>query len=132
MKAFRQLNVLIVDDDASDLKIFKRIFEAEGYFVQGCSDAPACMRALESMAFDVALLDQNMPGTDGVELLKSIKAVNPKLAVVIITNHADPKKKAEALRAGAADYLTKPVFPRKILDIIRKSAPARPDNSDKI
>ena len=110
MEATRtQPRVLVVDDDQSALDSLRQILEREG-FVVGCeSSAEAGLEALRSEDYVVVLSDLRMPGMDGMDLLKTIKASRPDTEVVIMTAFGTIEKAVEAMREGAYDFVTKPL-----------------------
>jgi DNA-binding NtrC family response regulator len=107
-------NILIVDDDADTLKILSRILEAGGHSVSSARNAVEAMARLGEEEFPLVLTDLVMPGTDGLELTRQIRRENPETAVMIITAFASIETAVEAMRAGALDYITKPIIPEEL------------------
>src|SRR3989304_2435056 len=100
--------VLVVDDEEEIRKILSKILEKEGFKV---ITAPDGQQALEKICFDTpdaVLLDVRMPGLDGMEVLKKIKAIDDNLPVGLVTAYADTHQAVEAMKEGACDYLAKP------------------------
>ncbi|HOI66099.1 MAG TPA: response regulator transcription factor [Thiomonas arsenitoxydans] len=108
--------VLIVDDHALVGAGLVRMLEAEGLQPHWCGDTAAALDALRDAAWQVVLLDVSLPGGDGLDLLKRIKATHPRLPVLMLSMHAEH---LFALRGGAAGYLTKDSAPDVLLDAIR-------------
>jgi DNA-binding NtrC family response regulator len=101
--------ILVVDDEASARTALAEILRAEGYEVETASDAFKALGRLDEFAPDVVLTDLNMPGIDGVELLRKVKEDDPERPVVLMTAYGGVEAAVSAMREGAADYLTKPL-----------------------
>ncbi len=120
------INVLIVDDEERFLKTTRTLLEKEGYTVQTASDGFLGLDILKASRIDVVILDVKMPGIDGIEVLRSIKADRPLVEVLMLTGHATMETAIDGLKLGAFDYLTKPcdlsVLKRKIGEANEKRA----------
>jgi len=101
--------ILVVDDEASARAALAEILRAEDYEVETASDAFKALGRLDEFAPDVVLTDLNMPGIDGVELLRKVKLDDPERPVVLMTAYGGVEAAVSAMREGAADYLTKPL-----------------------
>ena len=86
-------------------------FLEDGFNVGAAEDAPAALRQLQAQRWDIILLDIKMPGMDGMELQERIREIDPLAAIIFITAHASVDTAVQALKAGAFDYVTKPVDP---------------------
>ncbi len=117
--------VLIVDDHALVGAGLARMLEADGLQTQWCGDAAQALDAIRNAAWNVVLLDVSMPGSDGLDLLKRIKAAHPRLPVLMLSMHAEHLFALRALRGGAAGYLTKDSAPGVLIDAIRAAAKGR-------
>ena len=103
------MRVVIADDEPEVVHHLTAIVEELGHAAVGYTDGNALMRTLVSDPFDLLMLDWNMPGKDGLEILKWMQETLPKQPpVMMITNRSAKKDITEALYAGAADYITKP------------------------
>ena len=106
-------SVLLVDDEPDGVEALLRMFEKCGYAARAVDSAEAAIAAIKADRPGVVLMDIMMPGTDGVALLKAIRAdpANAKLPVLMLT--ANHRRMLESFTCGAQDYLLKPVdFPR--------------------
>jgi signal transduction histidine kinase len=100
--------VLVVDDDLAIVEVLEMRLVAMGYEVTATSDAEKALVAVESGRFDLALIDLRMAPTDGIALMESVHARQPRLPVLIMTAHGTIETAVDAVQRGAFDYLTKP------------------------
>jgi DNA-binding NtrC family response regulator len=108
-------SVLIVDDEEVVRRAHRRSLEAFDCLTRSAADGKAAILAMEEQPSDLILLDIRMPGLDGMDVLKTIKARWPDCEVVIITGYPDIDAAKEAVRLGAYDYIAKPVAPDDVL-----------------
>jgi two-component system response regulator (stage 0 sporulation protein F) len=107
--------ILIVDDEAPVLEVLSEYFTTQGYAVETASSGADALAAVGRQRPDLVLLDVRMPGMDGVEVLKRLRAVDPTLAVIMVTANEDVALARETLKIGAFDYVAKP-FDFRYLD----------------
>jgi len=100
--------VLIVDDEAIVRNSLSEYLEAAGYAVLSATDAEEALALLRERGADIAILDVNLPGTSGMDLLNNIKQTYPAAGVVILTGYGTVEDAVEAMKRGADDYLVKP------------------------
>jgi len=100
--------ILVVDDEKLIRWSLRERLTAEGYDVAEAADGAAARQLVETDSFALALLDLRLPDTDGITLFKDIRAVQPDVPVIIITAYSTVETAVEALKCGAADYVTKP------------------------
>jgi DNA-binding NtrC family response regulator len=100
--------LLIIDDDRVFCGLLKRYFENE-YEVTVFSDPEDAVRYLQTHTIDVVLTDLNMPGLNGMEVLRVVKSESPSTDVIIMTAYAQIENAVEAMKQGAYDYITKPL-----------------------
>jgi DNA-binding NtrC family response regulator len=101
--------ILVVDDEVNARSALAELLRDEGYDVETAADAFKALGKYESFAPHVVVTDLKMPGMDGIELVKKIRATEDAAAVVVMTAFGAVTSAVEAMRAGAADYLTKPL-----------------------
>jgi DNA-binding NtrC family response regulator len=118
-------SILIVDDEKIVRESLSKWFHEDGFHVGAAEDAPAALRQLQSQHWDVILLDIMMPGMDGVELQARILEIDPLASIIFITAHASVETAVQALKAGAFDYVTKPVDPEYLSHLIRSAVRQR-------
>jgi two-component system response regulator HydG len=122
--------VLLIEDD----RTFQRILE--GFLTKSKFESVACSTAKEGLAavskqdFELVLLDYRLPDGTGMEVLEQIKHNHPQLPVIIMTSYSDIRTAVKAMKAGAFEYITKPVNPDELLLLI-KSALSKPTKSEK-
>ena len=100
--------VLIVDDEKITLRALQEEFHAAGYTVTAVTDGEAASAQIQSQHFDLVLLNMQLPGKNGLELLKECHEKSPDTVVIIITAFASVEHAVTAMRLGASDYITKP------------------------
>ena len=119
-------HVLVVDDDERIRDLLKRFLSRNGYMVSTARDAAHASRLLESLAFDLLIVDVMMPGEDGFSFPRRITA-QIETPVILLTAKGETEDRIEGLEAGADDYLPKPFEPRELLlrvsAILRRATP---------
>jgi len=100
--------IAVVDDDRRVVSLLCSIFEGEGHHVGAAYSAEQALNLFEKQDFDMAFLDYRLPGKDGLELLKEIKARWPETEVVMITGEGNIEIAVEAMKLGACDFMSKP------------------------
>ena len=100
--------ILVVDDDVNILKVIKMRLEAEGYRVTTAGKAKTALKLATDDAFDFALVDLKLNGTNGIQLMEGLHQLNPEMPVIILTAYGTIESAVEAMRKGAYSYLTKP------------------------
>lgn len=112
--------ILVVEDDPSVLHFYRRVLKAFPNILYADSGTAALDLIARSPAIDLALVDFLLPGAGGVEIVRALKGRFPDSEAVVITANDDVPSAVEALRAGAANYLIKPVGPPVILALANK------------
>lgn len=110
--------ILVVEDDGATREMIAAFLGNSGYAVFGAADGFEMQRLLDEQAFDLVLLDLNLPDADGLELARMVRA-RSRIAIVILTERASPEERAAGLEIGADDYVAKPFFPRELLARVR-------------
>lgn len=100
--------ILLVDDEDVIRAVLSRELQLKNYYVQGAADGREALVLLQSYRFDAVITDLNMPGVDGITLLKAAKKLPKPIAVLILTGYGDLGSAIDALRLGADDYMVKP------------------------
>ena len=102
-------DILIVDDDSLVCESLKEMLTLEGYAVDTALSAPAALTKVKENGFNLILSDIQMPGMNGLDLLKEIKGLNSDALLVFITGHGHIDGAIDAIKLGAYDYITKPI-----------------------
>lgn len=118
-------SVLIADDEAAICTILAHELKAAGFAVTVAQDGRAAAELLKRRAFDVAVLDINMPFMDGFQVLESIQASKGRLLVVMITAYGTIESAVQAMQMGASDYITKPFDCEALIKKINQLLPLR-------
>jgi len=108
------LNILLADDEDIIHETIGGHLTESGHSVNDVFDGLAALKAIKEGEYDLALFDLQMPGMDGLSLLAKVREIRPEMSVAIITGHGNMDVAIQALRLGAADFLTKPV---KLLEL---------------
>ena len=111
-------HVLIVDDEKSIRSTLSAYLRDDGHEVVEAEEVDAALQRLQAVAFDVVVTDIILPRVDGVELLRRIRRLSPTTQVVLMTGEPTVDTAREALRAGASDYLFKPINKAAILRVV--------------
>lgn len=102
-------HILVVDDDLSHCTIIQALMKGWGYQVSLAHNGLQAIEQVKQTPFDLILTDVRMSEMDGIEALKAIKAYNPAIPILIMTAYSNVESAVEAIKAGAYDYLTKPL-----------------------
>jgi FixJ family two-component response regulator len=111
--------VFLIDDEPALLKALGRLLKAEGFTVQAFESALAFLNAPRHTGSGCIVLDQSMPEMSGMELQQRLVQEDSALAVIFITGNGDIPMSVRAIKAGAVDFLTKPVKDSELLAVIR-------------
>jgi DNA-binding NtrC family response regulator len=112
--------LLVLDDDQSILLMLKNLFAGEVELFLEC-ESDSALRRIACERPNVAILDINLPGMSGLEVLKEAKKIDPGLAVIMTTGYGTTQSAIEAMKLGAYDYLTKPFDMKKMQLIVNKA-----------
>jgi len=113
--------ILVVDDDRELLRALERTLKNAGFSVRGVESGEDAMSSLSDGVPDVVVSDLLLPGIDGIELLKEIKAAAPTTEVLMMTAHGTIERAVEAMRAGAYDFVEKPIERERLLRAVERA-----------
>ncbi|HOX26271.1 MAG TPA: sigma-54 dependent transcriptional regulator [Candidatus Krumholzibacteria bacterium] len=122
--------ILVVDDEESMCQYLSILLGKEGYEVQTANSGAAALRLQESAPCDVVMTDIQMPGMDGIQLLKGMRAVDPQMPIVIMTAYATEQSAIDAVNLGAFSYLQKTCKNDEIKIVIRNAMQLRRAESE--
>ncbi|MCU0696765.1 MAG: response regulator [Myxococcaceae bacterium] len=109
--------ILVIDDDRSARMLLERVLTRAGHQVSLVDTAEEGLEQLKAQPFDLLVTDKNLPGIDGLEVLKQARSVRPRLRALLITGFPTPETKSAADELGVHAYVTKPFGVHDILDI---------------
>jgi two-component system response regulator AtoC len=123
-------NILLVDDEPSVLRYTKTLLEIDNYRVEtAASGEEALTRMRHGPAPNVIVLDLVMPGMDGLQTLEGCRKIWPEQKVVMVSCLNDTRKAVQAIKLGAADYLTKPFQAQQLQDAVRRALTGAHDDT---
>ena len=128
-KSTRKKRLLVVDDDKAMRQMLLGFFSQRGYKVAECESGEAALARLDELNPDIVLLDIRMKGINGLETLKRMRGLRPRLAVVMITGDENDEQAHQAMQLGAYGYVLKP-FDLPYLELVVASRLAMAENPD--
>lgn len=129
------MDILLVEDEPQLANQVSRALVRTGHAVQIAGDGPAALEAATGKRFDLMLLDVNLPGFDGFEVLKRIRQAGLPLRVLMLTARSEIGDRVAGLKGGADDYLTKPFALEELLarvDVLGRRGTAAKDTADPV
>jgi len=121
MKDRNPTNILVVDDEAVIREGLQRILEDEGHHVETFGSGHLALEGMQNSDYDLVITDLKMPGMNGIEVLKAIKVLQPEIPILLITGYSTVESAVDAMKSGAADYISKPFTPEEILEKIDRA-----------
>ncbi len=117
--------ILLVDDSTTLLMSVKAILEKAGYACETATGGDAALQKLQTLKPNLLITDLNMPGMDGMTLIKEVKKLPACrfMPVLMMTTESQQAKRLEARAAGATGWLVKPVKPEDLLEVLKKLLP---------
>jgi signal transduction histidine kinase len=121
----RKLSLLIVDDEPASMRALCDTLEYEGYQTYGFTSPSEALAAMRERSFDLLLADLQMPGTNGIDLMRSAQLMDPTLVAVIMTGHGALDTAVAAMKAGALDYIQKPIKLSTAMPVLERALAVR-------
>ncbi|MEW6077865.1 MAG: response regulator [Thermodesulfobacteriota bacterium] len=126
------IHILLVDDEKDFREVLTKRLGRRGIGVRAAANGAEALRLMAESRVDVIVMDVKMPGMDGIETLHGVKADYPETEVILLTGHANTRDGVDGIKAGAYDYLTKPVeLEHLILKITQAHDKVRRGNAEK-
>lgn len=125
----KQITILVVDDDPTNISTNSRILRSEGFSVKGAPSGEEALKAFGKGKFDIVLSDCDMPGINGLELIAKLKEADNNVRFILMTGHAQPERIQAAMDAGAVCVLSKPFDAGKLLATVQVALAAEPADS---
>ncbi len=113
--------ILLIDDDMDMCTLLGRFLQRKGFETDAAYSGNKGIAKFKEQHFDVVLCDFRLGDKEGREVLKEIKEINPHAVVIIITGYSDIKIAVDVIKHGAFDYITKPLIPEEVVNVINKS-----------
>jgi len=110
--------ILVIDDDMDMSRLLCHFLGRKGFQATSAFSGSKGLEKFKESNFDVVLCDFRLGDMDGVDILKEIKKINSDTVVIIITGYSDVKMAVEVMRLGAFDYITKPLIPEEVINVI--------------
>lgn len=114
-------HILIIDDDVDTCTLLSAYLKSKDYEVDTSFSGNKGLRKFKEGHFDLVLCDYRLGDKEGIEVLKELKQFNPMAKVVIITGYSDIKTAIRVIKEGASDYISKPLIPEEVLNVIKDS-----------
>lgn len=112
-------HIFVVDDELAVCKSVSQTLQRSGYTVSCFVDADHCLQQLQSQSCDLLITDVRMPGMDGIELVRRAKRIVPWLPILVITGYGDIQMAVKAVKAGAAEFIEKPLQKQSFLATVQ-------------
>lgn len=125
MSAAPLARILVVDDDAAQMRAVRDTLRDQGYETEGFTAGEEALAALREKSFDILLTDLMMPGMDGVAVLSAALEIDPQLVGILMTGKGTIESAVEAMKAGALDYVLKPIRLRALLPVLARALEVR-------
>lgn len=116
--------ILIIDDDLDMCSLLSRFLQRNGFETEAVHTGNKGIAKVTEQKFDIVLCDFRLGDKDGKDVLQEIKAIHPQTIVIIITGYSDIKTAVDVIKLGAFDYITKPLIPDEVLNVIGKALKA--------
>ena len=115
------LKVLVIDDENVICNACRLVLTEKGHTVDRCLTGKNGLLAIEQGSYDLILLDMKLPDIDGMEILKNVKEKFPACCVIVMTGYSTMSNAVQAMKLGAADYLSKPFTDDELISAVEKS-----------
>ncbi|MBU2551211.1 MAG: response regulator [Proteobacteria bacterium] len=126
------IDILLVDDERDFVEMLSLRLEEEGHKVRPAYSGEEALKSLSEAEPDVVILDIKMPGMDGIEALKAIKARHPVVEIILLTGHGAVETAVEGLKSGAFDYLLKPANFEELIMKLKAARQRKTEQEDRI
>ena len=113
-------SLLIVDDEPNICRLLVELLSRDDYHIDTCLNGQEGLAKAQARTYDMVLADLKMPGMDGIELIRAVRAGSPDIATVLVTGHATVETAITALRHGVDDYVTKPFNIEELRKVIHR------------
>jgi len=118
-------SILIIDDDLYIVDLLDNYFVRQGYLTHTLTRGKPALQLLKKKSFDAVLCDIRLPDIDGTELMQHIRKTSPDIAIIMMTAYAEIRTAVDTIKAGAFDYVTKPIHPEYISSVVKKAVKSK-------
>jgi DNA-binding NtrC family response regulator len=125
-------NIMLVDDEKDFVEMLGLRLKENKENVIPAYNGKECLEILEKKQIDVIILDVKMPGMDGIETLKKIKARHPLIEVILLTGHGTIQSAVEGMKLGAFDFLLKPADFKELTEKLNKARERKKEQMERI
>jgi DNA-binding NtrC family response regulator len=122
--------ILVVDDEMTVCKSIRQVLIREDCEVDMAQSGEEALRKEAEKPYDVMIVDLMMPGLSGLDLLKMLKARNPKARIIMVTGYPTMKNTLQAMQLGAMDFLPKPFLPTTLRNLVAAAIEAGADEPE--
>jgi two-component system response regulator AtoC len=119
------VNVLLIDDDRATRELLREVLQKEAYTVREAKTGQEALAHAQAAPYEVVLADLRLPDVDGIEVLRSLHALDPELPVIVMTAFGSMETAVEAIREGAYDYISKPFNLEEVRLTVRRACERR-------
>ena len=119
----KPLNIIVIDNEDVICDACHLVLTEKGHKVDYCKTGKSGLFAMARDTYDLLLLDMKLPDMDGMEILKMVKEKKPALTVIVMTGYSTLSNAVQAMKLGAADYLSKPFTDDELTEAIEKGCP---------
>src|SRR5262245_53936944 len=119
------IHVLLIDDDQGTTELLREVLQKEGYVVDEAKSGQEALAQARAVPYDVVLADLRLPDLDGIEVLRTLHALDSDLPVIVMTAFGSMETAVEAIRDGAYDYISKPFNLTEVRLTVRRAGERR-------
>lgn len=123
--------VLLIEDDLTFSRILEGFLTKNGFTVKVCHTGKEGLKLAKEQSFSCVLLDYRLPDSNGMEVLEGLKEISPETPVIIMTSFNDIRTAVTAMKAGAMEYITKPINPEEMLMLLNQSQEVKKEKAVK-
>lgn len=113
--------ILVIDDDPTFCLMLQKFLSKNQYEVTTAGNGAKALQLMDAQSFDLILTDYRLPDTDGILLLEAVQKSNSHIPVILMTSYGDIKLSVMAIKKGALDYITKPINPQELLELVKNA-----------
>lgn len=124
-------HILVIDDDTYICTLLEKYLKKNGFSVEVAYTAKVGLAQIKKQQPNLILCDFRLPDADGKEMLKSIKEIDSRIQVIFITGYSDVRVAVQLIKSGAYEYVTKPIFPEEILNLINSALKVKSSGDNK-